>query len=95
MPQVVAHGRQLGAAIQRMGGVGVPHPMRCGPPELLGHRRTVTLDNQRSRGEESLHVAPQPRCGDPGLVVQAANDRSVAADGSVRGLAGGRQFRTE
>ena len=65
MPQVVAHGRELSAARQRMRGVRVTHPMGTGAPQLLRSRRVLVLDEFRDLRKESLRDRPQPGRRDP------------------------------
>ena len=54
MPQVVAHGREFGAAIQKAGRMGVPCLMRGGSPQLFGQRGAAIFDDISGGRKEVL-----------------------------------------
>ena len=69
------HGCEFGAALQRVGRVRVPRPVRCCPPQLLGQRGVRLREDTGSGGEEPLHDRPQPLGCDARLAIEAAEQR--------------------
>ena len=47
-----------------MGSMGVPHPMRTGPPQLLCQGGILVLDHASDRVEEPADDAPESSGGD-------------------------------
>lgn len=72
--QVISYGAQLNPSGDRVGRMGVPHPVRRGPMQLFSQHRMVVLDNLRDEPKKPAHDFPQPQGLDAGIgVVKAAN----------------------
>lgn len=75
VPQLVSHRRQFGPALKRVGRRRVAHPVRRGPPQLLGKRGIRVGQDIGRCGEEPLHDCPQPLGRDADLAIEAAEQR--------------------
>lgn len=67
MAQVVAHGNQFDAVLQRVGRVGMAHPVGTGAPQPGGERGIVVLKARGGLHKKTLQHLAQPRRGDAGL----------------------------
>lgn len=78
MPQVIPHGRQLDAARERMGRMGVPHPVRRRALQLVRCGRAHAFQSLCGVEEEAAHDRPQVRYADPGpIFCQAGHQRGL------------------
>ena len=77
MPQVVPHGRQFYPARERVVGMGVPHSVRRGRPELVRRGRAHAFQGLHGVEEEAAHDRSQARRTDAGAVFCQAGNSAV------------------
>jgi hypothetical protein len=65
MAQVVANGREFGTTVERMGRVGMAHPVGRCPAQLVRQARVVGVHQLCGLFEKPAHQAAQPGVRDP------------------------------